>query len=185
MTTTAKTLWPIAKTISGARAMIGIVWLAMTYGTRARSSSRTWTKIVASTSPSSAPSDEPDRPPRASVERRAEQELGEVESAPRCHGSPSASDDVPDVGQLQVVGERPAERRVPETGEPGGPPGRATGRRRGTSALPDDEDDDDDRDDDRQCRRTATAGDARAAGGATRRRPRRRAARSAVALVTG
>ena len=43
MTTTDSTPWPSANTISGARAMIGIVWLAMTYGTKARSASREWT----------------------------------------------------------------------------------------------------------------------------------------------
>ena len=32
MTTTDRTPWPSANTIIGARAMIGMVWLAMTYG---------------------------------------------------------------------------------------------------------------------------------------------------------
>ena len=36
-----------------------MVWLATTYGTNARSSSREWTKTVASTSPSSAPTTNP------------------------------------------------------------------------------------------------------------------------------
>ena len=38
MTTTEITFGPKAKTIIGARATIGIVWLATTYGTNARSS---------------------------------------------------------------------------------------------------------------------------------------------------
>ena len=59
MITTAPTFGPTAYTIMGARATIGIVWLATTYGTNARSSSREWTKIVASTRPSSAPTTKP------------------------------------------------------------------------------------------------------------------------------
>ena len=59
MITTDVTLGPKAYTIIGARATIGIVWLATTYGTNARSSSREWTKIVARTSPSSAPTTKP------------------------------------------------------------------------------------------------------------------------------
>jgi hypothetical protein len=58
MTTDAR-FWPNANTIIGARATIGIVWLATTYGTKARSSSREWTKTVASTRPSSAPTTNP------------------------------------------------------------------------------------------------------------------------------
>src|SRR4029078_1151381 len=46
MTTTEVTFAPKAKTINGARAMIGMVWLATTYGTSARSSSREWTNTV-------------------------------------------------------------------------------------------------------------------------------------------
>ncbi len=45
--------------MSGARAMIGIVWLAMTYGTNARSASREWTNAVASPRPSRLPSTNP------------------------------------------------------------------------------------------------------------------------------
>ena len=55
MMTTEVTFAPKAKTIIGARAMIGTVWLAMTYGTKARSSKREWTNAVARASPSSAP----------------------------------------------------------------------------------------------------------------------------------
>src|SRR3990170_2499787 len=43
MMTTLITLCPKAKTIIGASAMIGMVWLAITYGTNARSSRREWT----------------------------------------------------------------------------------------------------------------------------------------------
>ena len=59
MTTTEVTFGPKAKTIIGARATIGIVWLATTYGTNARSASREWTKTVARTRPSSAPTMKP------------------------------------------------------------------------------------------------------------------------------
>jgi hypothetical protein len=59
MTMTASVFWPTAKAMSGASAMIGIVWLAMTYGTNARSSSREWTNAVASTSPRNAPRTNP------------------------------------------------------------------------------------------------------------------------------
>ena len=59
MMTTLATLGPKAYTIIGASATIGIVWLATTYGTNARSASRKWTKIVARSSPSSAPSTNP------------------------------------------------------------------------------------------------------------------------------
>ena len=59
MITTDATFGPNAYTIIGARATIGIVWLATTYGTNARSISREWTKIVASTRPRSAPTTKP------------------------------------------------------------------------------------------------------------------------------
>ena len=42
---------PKLTTITGARATIGIVWLATTYGTNARSNSPKWTKIDARTMP--------------------------------------------------------------------------------------------------------------------------------------
>jgi hypothetical protein len=59
MMTTDATFWPKAKTIIGARATIGMVWLATTYGTKARSRSREWTKAVARTRPSRAPTTNP------------------------------------------------------------------------------------------------------------------------------
>src|SRR6185503_8578558 len=55
MTTTEVTFGPTAKTSIGARATIGIVWLATTYGTSARSASCQRTKTVAKSRPSSAP----------------------------------------------------------------------------------------------------------------------------------
>ena len=57
--------------------MIGTVWLAMTYGTRARSSSCEWTKTVARTSPRTRPEDEPDRRLAPGVERGLDELLGE------------------------------------------------------------------------------------------------------------
>src|SRR3990172_4495075 len=59
MMTTLMTLWPKANTIIGARAMIGMVWLAMTYGTKARSKRREWTNAVASARPTNAPTTKP------------------------------------------------------------------------------------------------------------------------------
>ena len=59
MTTTLVTSWPSANTIIGARATIGIVWLAMTYGTKARSSSPEWTKAAASAIPMTVPAANP------------------------------------------------------------------------------------------------------------------------------
>ena len=75
MTTTDSTPWPSANTMSGARAMIGIVWLAMTYGTKARSASREWTNAVASAEAEQAAEHEPDERLAPRVERRAEQVL--------------------------------------------------------------------------------------------------------------
>src|SRR6188472_3294692 len=59
MTTTEMTVGPNANTIIGARATIGIVWLATTYGTNARSIRREWTKTVARTRPRTAPTTNP------------------------------------------------------------------------------------------------------------------------------
>ena len=59
MITTETTFAPNANTIIGARAMIGTVWLAMTYGTRARSSSLEWTNTVARASPRTVPKTNP------------------------------------------------------------------------------------------------------------------------------
>src|SRR5262249_40187732 len=50
---------PKAKAMSGARARIGIVWLATTYGMNARSASFEWTKTAASPRPTSAPATNP------------------------------------------------------------------------------------------------------------------------------
>ena len=52
-------LWPTKKTIIGARATIGIVWLATTYGRNARSTSEKWTKAVAIAMPSTPPTTKP------------------------------------------------------------------------------------------------------------------------------
>lgn len=59
MMTTLVTLGPKANTIIGASATIGIVWLAITYGTKARSARREWTKIAASAMPITAPAAKP------------------------------------------------------------------------------------------------------------------------------
>ena len=59
MITTLVTSCPNANTIIGASATMGIVWLAMTYGTSARSSSGTWTKTAASATPSRPPATKP------------------------------------------------------------------------------------------------------------------------------
>ncbi len=59
MITTLSTSGPKAKTIIGASATIGIVWLAITYGTRARSSSFEWTNTAARPMPMMAPTTKP------------------------------------------------------------------------------------------------------------------------------
>jgi hypothetical protein len=46
-------------TMSGAMAMIGIVWLATSSGTRPRSRTRTWISTIASPSPKPAPRKKP------------------------------------------------------------------------------------------------------------------------------
>ncbi len=77
MITTEVTFWPTANTIIGASATMGMVWLATTYGTNARSASREWTKTVARMRPSDRPDDEPDERLTQGVERGAQQELEE------------------------------------------------------------------------------------------------------------
>src|SRR5688500_11570925 len=55
MMMTAAPRRPAAAEMIGASATIGIAWLAMTYGMKARSDSAEWTKIEASITPMSAP----------------------------------------------------------------------------------------------------------------------------------
>ena len=69
MTTLVTMLSRPGNTIIGASATIGIVWLATTYGTNARSSSREWTKAAARPMPSSPPDREPDERLAPGVQR--------------------------------------------------------------------------------------------------------------------
>ena len=145
MITTEMTFAPNANTIIGARATIGMVWLAMTYGTSARSSSREWTKSVARTSPSSAPSEEPDRRLAPGVERRADEELGDglVRAALQRLGEREG--DVPDVGQRSgrsrtASGTAGSRGSATARQRPRRPPRRAAEE---LDALPQDEDRDD------------------------------------------
>ncbi len=74
--------------MSGARAMIGIVWLAMTYGTSARSARREWTNIVARPSPSRLPSTKPMNASRHVYSAAPMRYWSRVASAPRWNGCP-------------------------------------------------------------------------------------------------
>ena len=134
MMTTETHARPSANTIIGARAMIGMVWLAMTYGTNARSSSREWTKTVARHEAESGAQHEPDARLAPRVERRAEQVLGEA-LVSRCAGTAgrSASTMFQTWGRLRSFANGPAERRVPEQRRARARRrSGATGRRRGT-----------------------------------------------------
>ena len=87
MTTTLVTFAPSAKTIIGARAMIGIVWLATTYGTNERSSQREWTNRVARPRPRSVPRANPRNASRHVYSAASNRNWATLRSAPRCHGS--------------------------------------------------------------------------------------------------
>ena len=125
-TTTASTLWPMAKTIIGARAMIGMVWLATTYGTSARSSSRTWTKTRRQQRARGAPRARTRSPPRASVKSAAPNRYWpRLSRRRRCQGWPNART------MFQMWGSL---RSVANGQRNGGSRGRVT-RCRGTSSY--------------------------------------------------
>ena len=69
---------PKPTTISGASATIGTVWLATTYGTKARSSSPEWTKTLASDDADHGADDEPDHRLGPRVQGLVEQVVGQA-----------------------------------------------------------------------------------------------------------
>ncbi len=81
---------PTHRTTIGARAMIGIVWLAITYGTRARSSSRECTNRMASPRPMAAPSTNPMAAPRHVNSAASMRTAKRLNSLRRVAGSNSA-----------------------------------------------------------------------------------------------
>ena len=86
--------------MSGAIAMIGMVWLATMSGTSARSSIRTWTSTMASPSPKADPSAKPIAALR-SVKSAAPRSRSSV-VAPAASDDSELHGDVPGVRQLRV-----------------------------------------------------------------------------------
>ena len=131
MTTTESTPCPSANTISGARAMIGIVWLAMTYGTNARSASREWTNTVARPSPSRLPEHEPDERLAPGVERGPDEVLEQRLRRRRAGtAGPSRTTMFQTWGRLRSFANAQRNGGFHRIGEPGSGPGGAPRRRR-------------------------------------------------------
>ena len=103
--------------MSGAMAMIGIVWLATMSGTSARSSTRTWTSTIARRSPKVEPSANPIAALR-SVNSAAREQTLDGRGAGRVRAS-ELGDDVPDVRQLDVRREGERQRRIVVDRDPG------------------------------------------------------------------
>src|SRR5712671_1399322 len=123
MMTTEVTFAPNAKTIIGARAMIGTVWLAITYGTKARSSNLEWTNAVARTSPRSAPRANPINASRHVYSAASKRNWATFRSAPRCHGWPKARTMFQTWGRLRSFAKGRRSGGFQIAGEPGPAPG--------------------------------------------------------------